>query len=407
MGLLAWKNLFEDRGRFLVALAGITFAVALVAIQGGVFNGFVKSAGLLIDESTADIWVTAQEMRYVELTLPLPYSDLQTARGIAGVERAEPMVVRTSVFKGPGHRIELIRVVGFDPNGQLFRPGPVSDADLRKLRAPNTILVDRANLSGLNLHGIGDTGIIGPSTVRLVALTSGTQPVVSASFIYTSLQNQNAYLQPPASAIAEITAALTQVTAPIFLPNPTQKSGALASDDQINYILIKTKPDVSVADVQQRLERALPGTRAFTRQGMADFTRAYWRQRTGVGFILGLGALVGLIVGMVVVGQILYTSVSDHIREYGTMKAMGASDLLLYGIIVTQAVLMAVLGFIPGIVIGATVASYAMASRGTLILITPAAAAGVFAITVVMCVAAAVFAMQRVTRVDPAEVFKA
>jgi putative ABC transport system permease protein len=407
--LLAWKNLLEDRGRFAVALAGITFAVALITIQTGVYNGFVKSAGLLIDESSADIWVTAQEMRYVELTLPIPYSDVQTARNLAGVELAEPMIMRTSVFKGPEHRIELIRVVGFDPDGRLFRPGPVSDDDIRKLRAPNTILVDRANLAGLNLRGVGDKGIIGPSTVRLIAITSGTQPVVSASFIYTSLQNQRAYLQP-VPTLGALSEVLSRMTAPMFAPPPPTKQGVsapLVPDDQINYILIKAKPGVDLGNLEGRLERALPGTRAFTRQGMAEFTRAYWRQRTGIGFILGLGALVGIIVGMVVVGQILYTSVTDHIREYGTMKAMGAADWELYQIIAIQGVVMAILGFVPGLLVSVLVASYALAHRGTLILVTPTAGLAVLAVTVCMCVAAAVFAMQRVIRIDPAEVFKA
>jgi putative ABC transport system permease protein len=403
--LLAWKNLVEDRGRFVVALAGIMFAVALVAIQLGVFNGFVKSAGLLIDESSADIWITAQEVRYVELTLPLPYDDIRKTLAVNGVERAEPMVVRTSVFKGPAHRIELIRVVGFNPNGELFRPGAVSDDDLQKLRARDTILVDRANLPGLNLRGIGDTGVIGPDTVRVVALTQGTQPIVSASFIYTSMENQRTMLQTSSpSAVGD---ALSTLAMSLALGGATAANHVLGPSDQISYILVKAKTGTDVKELQHRLEAALPGARAYTRDEMADITRSYWRQRTGIGFILGLGALVGAIVGVVVVGQILYTSVSEHIKEYGTMKAMGAPDSLLYRIIAMQSVLMAVIGFVPGIALALWVASYAMAHRGTLILLTPQTIGGVFVIALAMCLTAAVFAMQRVTRVDPYVVFKA
>lgn len=409
MGSLAWKNLVSDRGRFFVALAGIMFSVALVAIQNGVFAGFVRSAGLLIDESTADIWVSAQEMRYVELTLPLPYDDVRKALAVAGVERAEPMVVRTSVFKGPNHRIELIRVVGLDPDGTLFRPGPVSDADLRKLRDKNTILVDRANLAGLNLQGVGDTGVIGPSTVRVAALTQGTQPIVSATFIYASLENQRIYLSQlaPTGSLPTITNPFNGLTLPLVFEPAGSEGRGLGANDLINYVLVKAKPGTDIPSLQTRLEAALPGTRTYSRQAMADVTRDYWRQRTGLGFVLALGALVGIIVGMAVVGQILYTSVSEHIREYGTLKAMGASDWELYKIIATQSVIMAVLGFVPGIVLSVWVAAYAMTHRGTLILITPGSAVIVFAITVAMCVASAIFAMQRVVRIDPAVVFKA
>ena len=409
MPLLAWKILIEDRGRFIVALAGILFAVALISIQVGVFNGFLRSAGLLIEESTADIWVTAQEIRYVELTLPLPHADIDKALAVDGVERAEPMVVRTSVFKGPEHRIELIRVVGFDEKGTLFRPGPVSDADLRRLRGADTFLVDRADLAGLNLHGIGDTGVIGPSTVRLVALTQGTQPIVSADFIYTSMENARTLTQASPAAIATSTIGALAMSLAFSGAAPVNRSSPAVSPaaDDISYILIKARPGTDIASLQHRLEAALPGTRAYTREQMADITRSYWQQRTGIGFILGLGALVGVIVGVVVVGQILYTSVSDNLKEYGTMKAMGASDTSLYQVISIQALLMCVIGFVPGIGLALWVGSYAMAHRGILILLTPQTIALVFAVTLAMCVAAAAFAMQRVTRVDPFVVFKA
>lgn len=412
MPLLAWKILIEDRGRFIVALAGILFAVALIAIQVGVFNGFVKSAGLLIDESTADIWVTAQEVRYIELTLPLPYDDIKKASAVQGVQRAEPMVVRTSVFKGPAHRIELIRVVGFDPQGTLFRPGPVSDDDLRKLRGANTFIVDRSDLSGLNLHGVGDTGVIGPATVRLVALTQGTQPIVSADFIYTSMDSQRTLMQPTPASVATGTIGALAMSLALAGAVPAGRTPAstkrsITSADEVSYILIKTKPGTDVPALQQRLEAALPGTRAYTRDEMADLTRTYWRQRTGIGFILGLGALVGAIVGVVVVGQILYTSVSDNVKEYGTLKAMGASDGLLYQVIGLQALIMCAIGFVPGISLALWVGSYAMAHRGILILLAPQTIGLVFAVTLAMCVAAAAFAMQRVTRVDPFVVFKA
>jgi putative ABC transport system permease protein len=403
--LLAWKNLIEDRGRFVVAQAGIAFAVALIAIQLGIFNGFVKSAGLLVEESSADIWVAAQELRYIELTLALPYDDVRKALAVDGVERAEPMVVRTSVFKGPEHRIELIRVVGFDPDGQLFRPGAVSDADVRKLHGSDTILVDKANLPGLNLHGIGDTGVIGPANVRLVALTQGTQPIVSAAFIYTSMQNQRTLLQ---SATASLTQSVAVLAMSLALGGgASQPSGALSPTDEISYILIKTKPGTDLGAVQRRLEAALPGTRAFSKAEIADLNAAYWKQRTGIGFILGLGALVGAIVGMVVVGQILYTSVAEHVKEYGTMKAMGAPDSMLYRIVAAQAMLMAVIGFVPGIALAYWVSAYAMAHKGTLIELTPSTDALVFGVALLMCVVAAMFAMQRVTRVDPFVVFKA
>jgi putative ABC transport system permease protein len=140
---------------------------------------------------------------------------------------------------------------------------------------------------------------------------------------------------------------------------------------------------------------------------MASRTRAYWLQRTGLGFVLGLGAVVGIIVGMVIVGQILYSSVSDHIKEFGTLKAMGASDWVLYRVIMEQALWMAVLGYVPSMALCLGLGAWTLATQGIMILITPITTVGIFGITVVMCVGSALFAIQKVTHVDPAIVFKA
>ena len=123
-------------------------------------------------------------------------------------------------------------------------------------------------------------------------------------------------------------------------------------------------------------------------------------------FVLGIGAVVGVLVGVVIVGQILYSSVSDHLKEFGTLKAMGSSNWAIYSIIVEQALWMAVLGYIPGIALCLGVAAWTSATQGILILITPLSALGIFGITVGMCIGSAIFAIQKVTRVDPAIVFK-
>jgi len=391
---LGRKNLFEDIPRFLVAQAGVLFAVGLVAIQLGIFDGFVKSAGLAIDESSADIWVAAKEMLYFELTLPMPYQRLAQAARVPGVARAEPMIVQTTVWRGPDHKAEYIRVIGFHPSGALFVPGPVTSKDLAALRAPNTALVDRSNLKALNVGGIGGSGRIGASHVRIVALTHGTQPIISATFIFASLENARTYLAPPMPRLP-------------FVFRIASAPGGFGPGDNISYILVKATPGANISALKARLDAALPGTRAYTKLEMADRTRAYWRKRTGLGFVLGLGALVGFIVGMAVVGQILYTSVADHIKEYGTLKAIGAPDRLFYAIVIEQAALMALTGYVPGIGLSLLVAVWAQAHRGILILITPATAALVFGVTLGMCILAGGFAVQRALRVDPAIVFKA
>jgi putative ABC transport system permease protein len=159
-------------------------------------------------------------------------------------------------------------------------------------------------------------------------------------------------------------------------------------------------------NLKKRLESELPDVRALTQAELTELTQTYWRNSTGVGYILGLGAAVGVVVGTVVVGQILYSSVSDHLKEFGTLKAMGSSDWYIYRVILEQALWMAVLGYLPGIGLSVGLGAWTTQVQAIAILINPGIAVGVFLLTVVMCSGAAIFAIQKVTRLDPAMVFK-
>jgi putative ABC transport system permease protein len=388
---IARKNLFQDLPRFLVAQAGIVFAVSLVTIQTGLFNGFTRSTSVLIDESNADIWVASEDMRYLELTLPIPYQRLSQAQQVTGVERAEALLIQGTVWRKGLNQIDPARVIGFDPDGQLFRPWNITQGSLNQLEQPYTVMLNDSDLASLNVKGVSEVGEIGSFRARVVGLTQGIQSVVSGAFVLTSLENAEAYVNSPIAAPAN---------------DPTDPP-ALTSATPISYILVRAQPGQDLQALKRRLEAALPETRAYTQTEMSNLNQTYWQESTSVGFILGLGAVVGVVVGIVIVGQILYASVSDHLKEFGTLKAMGASNWFVYGVIIEQALWMAVLGFLPGIGLCLGLGAWTLETQAIAILISPATAAGAFGLTVVMCIGAAVFAIQKVTRLDPAIVFKA
>lgn len=418
MASIARKNLFEDIPRFLVAQAGIMFAVSLVTIQTGILNGFSRSTSLLIDNSEADIWVSSADMVHFELTLPFPVQRAIEAQRVEGVAGVEALIVQSAMWRDPQGKIAPVRIIGFNPAGQLFTPGKVIKGNLSDLQQPYTVMVDKSNLSTLNIQKIGDVAQVGSFQGGLVALNQGTTSITSSTFLFTSLENANAYANSrltsslqckvqtggdiqctSATATFRPTAEPLQPSAP-----PPQK---LTPTDLITYVLVQAKSGENLQQLKQKLETALPGTRAFTKAEMSEQTRTYWLNRTGVGFVLGLGAAVGVIVGMVIVGQILYASVSDHLKEFGTLKAMGASDWVIYRVIVEQSLWMAVLGYVPSMALCLGLGAWTFATKGILILITPGTGAAVLGVTLLMCVGSAIFAIQRVTRVDPAIVFKA
>lgn len=388
------------------------FAVSLVAIQTGILNGFTRSTGILIDRSKADIWVASKDMVSLELTLPLPAGYLSQAQQVTGVQRAEALLLSGGTWRSPNGKITSVRLFGFDPAGQLFNAFETTQGNVSALKQPYTVIADETNLDSLDVNQIGATANIGALSVELVGLTRGTQSIASSNYLFASIESVKSYTT--GNRTSNLNCRLqagqflcTNVYASSPGSNPASAQPTpLAANDAISYVLVRARPGEDMPALKQRLEAALPNTRVYTRAEMATLTRDYWVQRTGVGFILGLGATVGVIVGMVIVGQILYSSVADHLKEFATLKAMGVPDRVVYSIIIQQALLMAILGYIPSVGLCLVLGAWTFATQGITILITPLAATGILGITIFMCVGSALFAIQKVTRVDPAIVFK-
>jgi putative ABC transport system permease protein len=390
MASIARKNLIEDIPRFLVAQAGILFAVGLVTIQTGVQLGFAQSSSQLIEQSQADLWVASNNMEHLDLTLPLPYERVAEARSVEGVEQAEGVIMGGAVWhEEQANKITGVTLVG-GTGGLLFAQDSLTQGSFNDLKQPNTFIVDETSLDDLNFQKVGEQATVNSAPAKLVGLTSGTQSIVFGNLMFTSLESANYYRSSRSNSLSSISL-----------------SRELTATDPVSFVLIRAIGEENLEALQQRLEAELPEVRAYTRAEMAQQTQAYWQKRSGIGYILGLGAVVGTIVGAVVVGQILYASVSDHIKEFGTLKAMGASDWYIYRVIMEQGLWMAILGYLPGMALCLGIAAWTSATQGILILITPASAIAVLGITVVMCLSSAIFAIQKVTRVDPAIVFKA
>lgn len=415
---IARKNLFEDIPRFLVAQTGIMFAVSLVTIQTGVFSGFMRSTTLLIESSRADIWVTSDRMENFTFTQPFLLELVSQARQVRGVYRAEALMIGAGRWSNPDGHMQPLRIFGFDPKGYLFVPGNLVEGSIKALEEPYTLVIDRANREKLKVPKLGDQGTVGSLTGSVVGVVRGTQSIADSTFLFTSLESAKAYtttgvtktINCKVNAAGDV-ACENEYKQPDLTDssviNPLPPVEPLNATDVISHIMIKAEKGQDLNQLKLRLEKALPGMQTYTKAEMLNLTQAYWRDRTGVGFILGLGAGVGMIVGVVIVGQILYASVSDHLKEFGTLKAMGAPDWVIYRVILEQALWMAVLGYVPGMGVCWGISVWSYGSQGIQILVTPATAAVVFLVTLVMCTSSAFFAIQKVTRVDPAIVFKA
>jgi putative ABC transport system permease protein len=170
--------------------------------------------------------------------------------------------------------------------------------------------------------------------------------------------------------------------------------------------LIRLLPGSDPAAVATRLERILPkDVRVFSKQGFEEFEKTYWRTSTSIGFIFTLGAVMGFVVGCVIVYQILYSDVSDHLPEYATLMAMGYRLPTLLGVVAREGLLLAVLGYLPAY--AAAQGLYALVRSGTNLPVSMDASRSlvVFAMILVMCMGSAALAMRRLAEADPAEIF--
>ena len=176
--------------------------------------------------------------------------------------------------------------------------------------------------------------------------------------------------------------------------------------DRVDVGLINLQPDADIKKTQSMLKAILPDdVKVLTLAEFAEIEKAYWANATPIGFIFGFGTIIGFVVGLIIVYQILYSDVSDHLAEYATLKAMGYSDRYLVGVLIQEALLLAVLGFMPGIVLANGL--YSLAQSATLLPITMTTnrAVVVLSLTIVMCTGSGALALRKLQSADPADIF--
>ncbi|MBL8622094.1 MAG: FtsX-like permease family protein [Myxococcales bacterium] len=372
MWTLARKILLHDRIKFTVAAAGVSISVMLVLVQIGLYLGFMQNASNLIDHSTADVWVTGEGSENFDFSAPIDERAFYKVASTAGVARAERMLLGFGQFRLADGGTQGVQVIGLDPGARLLRPWHVVAGDVRRLGEPGAIVTDITEAPKLKVHRVGERREIFGARAEVVALTSGIRSFTTSPFVWTDLDSARAYTLYPA--------------------------------DRFNFVMVEAAPGVSPEALARRLS-ALPNLDAYTTPQMSGRAQHYWSARTGVGAGFFTTAALGIIVGLVVVGQILYNGTLEHLKEYGTLKAMGARNSAILRVIVYQALISALVGFVLGGGL-ALLAQHAMVAANLTVKLTPALVVGTAILTAVMCCAAALLSVVKVLRLDPASVFK-
>lgn len=371
---LAIRNLFHDRVRLAVTLIGILFSIVLVAVQLGLYFGSSRMITANIDHANADLWITAYGAKsYEDGGLLLTPRERHIALGTPGVKAVVPLVVTFQEWRKPSGGSTRVVVVGTDAEDGGLAPWALTEGSWSDIKAPESIGVDKTYLGELGISGIGDTAQIGTGRVRVRALTDGIRSFTQAPYVFTPINRARQLIG--------------------------------VDQDKTSFYLVQladgADPQLVRRDMVRRLDA---GTEVLTTAEFRERSLKQWLFRTGAGVALIGGALLGTLVGTVIVAQTLYSSTKDHINEFATLRALGSSSAYIHQVILAQAGLSAVIGYVLGMAIALSVVAASQASPLPIVM-TPLLAGALFALTLGMCAISAVSAIVKVTKIDPVVVF--
>jgi putative ABC transport system permease protein len=272
-------------------------------------------------------------------------------------------------------------VVGSDIATNTSLPWDLVQGSIRDLAAPSSVAVDRTYFDELGIKAVGDRAEINNIQVTVTAVTDGIRSFTTLPYVFTTIANARALLG--------------------------------ASPDNTSFAVVNLAPGADIEQVRSALKARLapsepgmaPDAEILTYQEFREKSVYRWLYETGAGAGIIVAAGLGLIVGVVIVAQTLYASTKDHLNEFATLRALGASAGYIIKVILMQAVISALIGFVLGIALSLVIIWASRYEPSLLIVMTPNLVLWLFMVTVGMCIFAAVGSIFKVIRIDPAVVF--
>jgi putative ABC transport system permease protein len=378
---LAWLLLIKLKGRLIAAIAGIAFAVVLALVQLAFQDALYTSITLLYSHLNADLILISPLYQCIVARESFPERRLYQALAIDGVDSVASLYMDTAQWTNPlNHYERFIFVVGFKPRPGVFDL-PTVNSHLAEIAEPGRVLFDEGSRSEF-----GPVGKLFRNNGTVVTELSHRRVEIVGLFrVGASFANSGNIITSDTNFLR-------------LLPNRTFGT--------VDVGMIKLKPGTAVEPVRAQLAAVLPDdVTVLTKQGFLDRETNYWGRNLPIGFIFRASLVMGLIVGAVIVYQILYSGVSEHLAEFATLKAIGYSDRRLFWVVLQEALLLSVLGFIPGVLLALAV--YKIVQVATLLPVQMAFAriAFVYLLTAATCALSGVLAVRKLRSADPAEIF--
>ena len=371
---LATKNLLHDKLRFAITVAGVAFAVTLVLTQVGLFVGIMDNATVTIEHVNADLWITSKNTPNIDFAHAFPETYVERVRSVPGVARADNLIVWFAQISLPTGAQEATEVYALEDFSRWGIPWNVAEGDLTDLRRGPYLFLDDSSVKRFGAFKVGDYREANQVRVKIIGRTQEARSFTTTPITFMDYRFMQSLL-------------------PQLLGNNT------------TYILVKVEPGADAAAVKAEIARRLPHNDVYTKQEWMRRSRAYWVKNTGLGLQILVTVFLGCLVGIVVVAQTLYTNTMEHIKEFGTVKAIGGSNADIYRILGKQALISAVVGFAVGL--GMSFATAPLIRQLDLkMIMQPELMVSVLVGTVVMCLLAATISFKKVASIDPALVFR-
>ncbi|AUC60369.1 ABC-type glycolipid efflux pump permease component DevC [Cyanobacterium sp. HL-69] len=379
---LAWLQLSREKIKLLVAIAGIGFADLLMFMQLGFKSALLQSAVTVHEQIEGDVFLLSPQSDALISMKSFSSRRLQQSLGVKGVESINYINIGFAIWKNPENQsTRQIMVIGFNPKEQLFKLPEVQE-NLAQLRLSDVVLFD--DKSRPEFGPIPEWFNSG-KTVQ--AEINEREVSVRGLFSIGSSFGADGNL---------ITSDLNFLR---IFPNRDSNlidMGIIRLEEGVNYQAV-------INALRQRFDQG--DVVVLSREEFVAYEREYWENSTAIGFIFNLGALMGLIVGVVIVYQILYTDVADHLPEYATLKAMGYTNNYLLRLVFQQAFILACVGFIPGMGVSMLLYDAAAGATGLPIQMTISLASQVYILTLGMCFVSGAIAVNKLKSADPADIF--
>jgi putative ABC transport system permease protein len=378
---LAWLQLIGEKKRFVTALAGVAFAVTLMMYQFGIYYAVLNKVVVPHRALQGDLVLTSKDYSNFYSNAYFSLRRLYQARSLPEVASIAPVYFDNTRMRNPTTlESKKIYVFGVDPRQDPFQFPEV-------IRHPEWLQIDEdAFYDALSLSEFGPIGAMLETQDEVRTEGGGVRLRIKNLIHMGGTMTATGNLLVGERAFFRI-----------FPQHPWH---------MITLGMVRLKPGADPADVARRLERILPpDVRVWTREGLIREEQEYQLQRSPIAFIFLGSMLVAMVVGAVIVYQILYADVNDHLREYATLKAIGLPNRYFSGVVVQESLILLAAGFLPGLGLTASLYHLTRVRAALPIYLTSTIVTTVFVLSLVMCVAAGLLALRRLRSADPADVF--